>query len=490
MILNKDLYFLVHSLNDGEKISIEKQLIQKKNIRFKLFKLYNQSDPPTDLALNKIPNVSVHQNHLKNYLLTQLYSNHKSILRELQDYLIEIEILNQRGLYKWAVKILVKAKELAENYELFDYLLIINSLEKTIYNAKKNGIKDALSSEILQKEKKHYLHNLNSEYTYEKLKDEFRKSNITQFHLRENESVFETKNDIEILLETPSSSFFRNYYLHYFCKQLIAHSKGNMEAALQWSLKRLILFEDKKWQKIYPTKYLQVLSAVCDYSLRSEDLQAYEKYAAMIDNMIIKNRKTELYIFEKCTHNKLLYLHKTNASKEVIINYLKEIYTYYQDNLYSLNKESRFLFPLNLALLYFYQEAYNQSFEKLEVFFNLYEKKEEWRQDTYQAALLFSLALQFERDNKTILSSLALNIKRKLKRRKQLFETEKTILQFFQNKPLYQLNKKETQDSFLILNQKLEEISKNPLEKNLHKSFNWLSWTKKKAQFFSRVQPQ
>src|SRR5690606_39190650 len=75
---------------------------------------------------------------LKNYLYSLLlkslraYHAEASASRKLRGLLDDYSILREKRLYEQAVKVLGRAKKIAEYYELFRYMLIIEEYERQI----------------------------------------------------------------------------------------------------------------------------------------------------------------------------------------------------------------------------------------------------------------------------------------------------------------------------------------------------------------------
>ncbi|MFK7904309.1 MAG: hypothetical protein AB8B69_04250 [Chitinophagales bacterium] len=146
MATSDDLFRLIKSLKQSEKryfkIFSSTHVKGEQNNYVKLFEAVDKQDEYNEATILKkfkgekfIKQFSVTKNYLYNFILKSLrsYYSGKDVDSKINEELESIKILNNRGFYKKALKIVKKTKQLAWEYEKLDYLIQILEWE---YDAK------------------------------------------------------------------------------------------------------------------------------------------------------------------------------------------------------------------------------------------------------------------------------------------------------------------------------------------------------------------
>ena len=101
------------------------------------------------------------------------------------------------------------------------------------------------------------------------------------------------------------------------------------------------------------------------------------------------------------------------------------------------------------------------------------------REDLQSLARMLNLIIHYEMENTVLLESLIKNTYRYLKRKNQVYEFEKTLLQFFQQ-IVKEVDKKSLAAAKEGLKIAIEELSQQPSEKILLEYFDFTSWIESK----------
>lgn len=459
----------VHFKGDDNKYLLlfdtidEQESYDEKNIRLK-FK--------GERFLNQL---HVAKNYLYNTILKTLrsYTSEKNKIVELQALIRNIEILYDKSLFAQCRKLIIRAKELATDYERFSELYQIIDLEKSL--ARSSAYADVKEEELnnLYEQQKTVLEKLSNINDYWQLSTKaFLIKKKFGAPRNETERKFFTKLLDDPLLKNEklaityiSRSIFHNIRGLYFhtlkdqknllkeCKSMISLMESN----------QLLLKKDNYISALYNLIIVQI-----DTAYYSEALETIKKMRMVESTSDALNSKIFFTSYDTEVN---VYLRTGEFKKGIGI--VPDIEAGLKSFRNKINQEALITLYFNLAYLYFGAGKFEKSLEWVNKILN--DKDISLRKDVKGFARILNLLIHLELGNYELIDSEIKSTKRFLENNDLFTKTENLLLNTLRN----YINEEESKrDELLeILLHKLSKEDNNDQQQDY---FDFKAWLKAK----------
>lgn len=298
MATSDDLFRLIKSLKQSEKryfkIFSSTHVKGGQNNYVKLFEAIDRQDEYDEAAILKkfkkekfVKQFSVTKNYLYNFILKSLrsYYSGKSIETKINEDLDSVKILNHRGFYKRALKILKKTKQLAWEYEKYYQLLPILEWEYGIFSV-------FYSNDKIQEYKKKYL--VERAYVFEVIENEHQYSLLGDkaYDLYRENMVVRTEDDLmkyeeiikhPLLQEIETALSYEAKKMFYNIWALYHTIKKEYLAAFSYDKMQLELLEENK--NIKEDKIFYYLEISHNLLYNCLELKHYDEFQEIMEKV-------------------------------------------------------------------------------------------------------------------------------------------------------------------------------------------------------------
>lgn len=481
-------FSLVKSLTMSEKryfkIWSSKHIIGSQNKYIELFDALDDQETEDDQALKTVLEdkdvnsdfLSADKNYLYHLVLKSLNSFHssKSVNLEVKELLISIEILFDRALYDQCLKLIKRAKFLAESVENYQLLVDALTWERKCLGYSQ-GIKEAYRSN----------HSINKYLKFainQKLfTDLFYKTAVIRqkYNKARKEEVLENlkkvvthplmQDEKNALTFTSKIKYHQVYAQYYFVKS--EHKKE-----LEHTLALIELIESSElYKKENPLEYITLYSRLLalrrstDRKAFIDDLRILRAFPEsvklskqkIVDRVFIYSYMSELAMYIECKEFEEGYALIQKLQKQ-----LEEIQTPVEKGYY-------LTFYYMFGYLSFTVGEYNKALK----FFNkvLNDFREEQRPDLYNQSKILCMLLHFELKNYDLLSYLYNSAIHYYRKRGKLYDTENSVLGFFK-KVERTPQEKQIKNILKELVNSLNKLKVNEFERNALNLFDYALW--------------
>jgi len=502
MVGSEELFTLIKSMSKSERryfnIYSSMHVLGKKNSYMKLYEFIAKQKTYDEGLVKKVFSNESFIKHLpvvKNYLYQLIlksmrgFNDGASVDITLKNYLIDIEFLHQKTLYKSCRKILKKAKQLATVHDKFEILLQILRWEmKIFYHDKgyegKKGYEEIKKYQTAVADTMKRSNNL--------LEYEIASRNIWSIYLKEGE--LRSKREMTMLKKIIKGKLYRNE--HYPCSfsakiqfyddnGLYWYMLGDHNRAYTFYKKQLSLIEahpERLNEQAWP--YICALQNILLHAL---ELKRYDELAPTIKKMrnapkLIPSANTEhiqknifIYSYLSEIHGCILLGQLENASS--IIKEIESGMVKYEGKIASFAKHTLYY---NIAYVQFIRGYYDKALHPLYKILN--EEEKNTSPVLACAARMLNIILHYELNNEELLPYMLKSITGFLSKRKRLFKIEALIIDFFKRKLPGSQNRKESIKKFTEFKKELLNIMADPFEAKILEYFDLLSWVESKIE--------
>ncbi len=502
MKASDELFQLIKSLNKTEKGYFKKyastHIIGEKNNYMKLFEAIDKQKVYNETAIKKTFARETFIKHLpseKNYLsdlilrsLTSYTTSTVSIEFKIKELLLQVEVLFKKSLYRQCKKLLLKAKQLAYEYENNILLLNVLEWEKKIMSSELYILKTEEIIENIYREEQSIIEKVQSTNEYWKLAARTYRLHSTRGNARNEEEVkdfasFMAKKhswDERQKLPYLAKVFRYNAYGFYY------FSIRNYEKSYEYLQKELALWEKNPLQvKEHLSFYALALNNMV---LTCGRLKKFEERLTNIEKIkLIPSKWTKtvyedmdskiflrLCVFETDTYIKTGECEKGIALVEKIEEGLKK----FGDKL--IQKRMLLAVYFNISYLYFVSGNYSKSLYWENKILN--HPVLDIAEDIICFSKILNLLIHFEMNNDLLLEYAVKSTYRFLFKKNRLYKLEEAFLNFIRKK-LPTLNTEKTRgESFIELRAEIIEISKDPNDANILEYFDFIEWLTSKIE--------
>ena len=484
LISNRDLFDLVKSLSKSEKRFL-KLTASASDLDSNLISLFNTIELAPDYKEDFFSKTSKSKHEtlqVKSQISENLYNFILKCLRSFHaessaSYIIKDEITNilnlfDKAQYKQCRKILNKQKQEAYKFERFHFILELIGLEKllisieTQFNIKNNTIEDLVKEEqeVIEKAK-----NLGT-YTllYSKINLNTRQKNKAK-----------TDQDLENINSILNSPLLKNdkliksskaLIIYHHCRSILfCRCQDNQSREDECQTLLNIMDGNKALIEEMPSRYLTTLNNLINIAYEEKKYKSCEQHIKQLEEKYtVKAFNTtdlQLKIFTSVLNGKLTINTNSGRLKESLAN-VEEIEKGLIEYKGKINKEEELVFYYNIAIMNTYFGNYQKAQDYITLILN--EGNNLLREDLQSFARIINIGLHYELNNFKQLGYIISTIKNYYKTQISYFKTEKLILSYFEKLSELKIkNKANEKEIFISFKKDLEEVMKDPHEKNV-----------------------
>jgi hypothetical protein len=413
---SSELYKLIHSLSMSEKrhfkLYASRHIIGKENLYVRLFNVIdklNDYDEEKAKAFFKgtpfLTQFAAQKIYLYNLILKSLriYHSSSSINLEVKELLVHAELLFNRALHASCKKILLKAKKLTYQYDLYPLLLDILKWEKLLVTlAEQVGIRKNLLRDIMQEEKE-VLHRSDILHRYENIYRPIFEIRITSGFSRSREDRQRLKKIIvqPLMKNEDNAYFFAAKNLYHASLYTYYLLNGNDVGSYKQSKKNLALLESRHDRIIeFPHNYLSIYN---NYLTGCLKVERYEEHRYGLVNLkkmrkvILKKRseQVEVTLFGILVNQELDSCLRTGEFDNAVnsVGWIKSGLLKYKGKLPATTEKGIYY---NIANNYFGIEMFHESLYWINKLLNAPLAIQE---DVYCFAKIIQLMIMFEKQD-------------------------------------------------------------------------------------------
>lgn len=498
------LFLLIKTLSKAEKRNFRLYVTRNQSSEdLKFIRLFDvldkQREYEEDLIFKKVPDIRKEQlsnlkAHLYKQLLTSLRLLHKQKNTdiEIREHIDYAKVLYNKGLYIQALKILDKAKGMAQTYHQNFLMLEIVEFEKLIESRhitrSVTGRADALAQEALHIQAQllriSQLSTLSLQMYNFYLQYGHARNAADLHHIA---SFFEQNLPLSIAhpkghIDERNLTFFEKTYLYQALawKTYMAQDWLNYcRAAYKW----VSLFEDQAIMKLNDTSlYLKgVHNLLIGYfmTLRHDRLtwllQNTENYIQKHFDTLDENTRTIAFYHLYSAKLNVHFLQGTFTEGVKIVPEIEEQLKEYE---LRLDQHRILIFYYKIASLYFGAGNHDKTIDYLNKIINY--KFGNLRADIQCFARLLQLIVHFEKGHFGLLEYLIKSVYRFIAKNEDLSGVMTEVLKFLR-KAMY-LGRKDLRTAFSDLRERLIELSQNPFERRSFIYLDIISWLESKIE--------
>lgn len=443
MAKSNTLFLLIKSLNQAEKryvklFSNKNGTENKKYMQlFEAFVKHTKNDIYQEELIEKElkdviakKNFSYEKNYLYQFILKSLrnYHGQNTPRIQLQELMINISLLYERGLLKETLQLIFKAKKIAEKYDYDIQFLEILLLERRITRQFKRKETRTFITQI-QNESQKKLDRINQQFKmldcYEDVFLEaknFGASKIIAEDLQiKIQRILPLKIDsMDTSLEMKLYYHLTHSMYHYISRDWKTRAE-HLKAVLDYFERNSFLLNDTQYQE----RYLSFLNNYINYCYAFGEEEELKEQIEVLENWEAKSRALKIQLEQYRFYGKMLYAFKRKRFDEMVemSPSLDELLKKYETNL-TLNRRLTFLFHMTAALLL--ENKFDEAETKVNEIIN--QPKFENRTDIQILARIMRIILFFEKGILTLAEYEITSATRYLKKSRNDNPTEKKIL--------------------------------------------------------------
>jgi len=431
------------------------------------------------LILKKIPEIKKRQlSNLKAHLYKQLLmslrllgrNNSKDIeIREKIDY---AKVLYDKGLYRQSLEMLDKTKSLALRYKQYILALEIIEFEKLIesqYITRSiNTRAEELTKETLQ-----------ISDAVSKIKD-FSNLSLQLYGLYLKVGYVRDLPKYQL----DQLSFYEKLYL---CQSYVwyHHTTQDFLLCYKYAQRWVDLFDaEADMMQVEAPLYLKGLHNLLSslfhlthYDRFVEVLNQLENFDQQVKIKLNSNLEGMLRLFQYLHR---IHLHYLQGTFEQGLTFVPDLLKLIEENPYNWDPHRILVFNYRIACLYFGSSDYDNAIVFLNKILN--SPNPDFREDIQAFARFLNLMAHYELGNMQLVEYLVKSVYRFLKKREELHQVLKEVLQFIRRLPRVQNQEEQLNREFLKLRNNLVKLQDHPYERRPFLYLDIISWLEGKIQ--------
>jgi len=430
----------------------------------------------------KITHLPVLKNQLFELILKSLteYHRKKSIDFKINDMIGFVKLLQQKGLFKQAVKYLTKAFDIATQHEKMTRMLEILEIEKEmIVDMRMGDIKHGLDK-IMDQEKL-IVEKLSNKSMFMSLFFESQKVLKNEKYIRSDDKMGVLKKLLQNDLMKDSSSAKTLYSLNSFYElhSIYLWIINETEDAYKTKRKQVSIWEQNEWMiNEYKKNYIILIPDFLYIAYHAGKLKELPIYINILKNVETYDVELKQKIFTETSVFSLIYYQQIidyTTCLELLKNIKTELPLYEK----SLNIEDSCRIFISSSLIAYGGEDYKQAVFWINKIINM--REVEMREDAHCFARIFNLIIHLKLDDGFYLQYAINSTYRFLNKREKLFTVEKAILKFMKNYITLDDDKK-INSAYIKFKKDLLKIQEDPFEKKFFKIFDFITWVESKIE--------
>ncbi|MBI3509057.1 MAG: hypothetical protein HY064_00220 [Bacteroidetes bacterium] len=488
-----DLFRLIKSLSRNEKGYFRKDSQATAGTSgsnyLRLFDAIDLQDEYDEAALRKkfsgekfVKQFHVAKNYLFNLILKSLESYHSSVDSELQSQLHRIEILYEKGFFDMCADLLPRLREKAITHERFAYLLNCFEWERRILlTGGRSQIKKEELEEILEQGNA-ALRKMVNHHEYQSIYNRlfFFIMRTGRLRTKEHQKEFELLSSSPLLENEALALSHRTRLLfnsiHYFCS-FYSHNETGVNAGIKFQLRRLQLIETHPAGiRENPKEYIIIL---CDLLAHFGD-QCHDDFFIYLEKIRSVEKDYEIKLPPElrakiffCAYSAELNYYSLCGEFSKLATLLPEI----EKGISSFDKfyfsPTKLSLHFNIAYCHFGCGEYRAAMKWLNYMVN--DTTKGIRPDHHCIPRIVLLIVHYELGNTDLLSYAISSTERYFLKNKRMYKGESLLLELFR-KTLKAKSGADEKKLFISMKVKLEELMKDPYERNGIYYFDFLCW--------------
>lgn len=483
-----DLHELIQSLSSSEKrhFRLFSGLFRKEKTDYQFLyeaiesqKFYNEKEI-VQLFKSKpfVRSLDIKKHYLYILILKSLSNFHSKDFEE-ELTLAQVDLLISKGLYRQAYTLLEREKLQAENaekiQELISYLEKEFSLSRFFATRKREEILDDLIR---------FSSRFNLQLQFRKLHMTYREG-IDQYMFIRNTDQKRKYDEImqhPLMRTSILPDDFRSAYIFCILKFWSSGTKGDWNMSLKFARESFELLNDKKNKlQNFFQEYMFVFNNLLVSAIKSSRYDYYEKYLNDLKKLMpkIKSPHEKAQVHFVVNVMDLIYLNNS-AKWEEAPKVISTALHFIENEIRHIDELRTKSFYFNLAKVYIGISDYKNAYRWLNKIISS-ESKNEANDFHAFSRIIFCLCC-FERGDLDLMNYTLKSTKRFMKDRKIIFEFEKRFFRFLEKETheLQSMNLLSRKEKYKQLKKDLNEIFKNPMERNVLNYFWFDRWVETK----------
>ncbi len=498
-----DLFLLIKSMTGAEKryftIFSSQHVISGQNNYIRLFKAIDKQKLPDEKELLRLfsgEKFAKQLHRVKNYLyhliidsLTRYYSE-SNIKGRVTRILEKAEVLYAKGLYSQCSGIVMKAKKIALQYELYPRMIDILEFERRIMNHETYFKFSEKDIQTVFREKEGYLNIINNINDYQTLTRQLqffagKPLEVIQNNIRSKIiPLFMALQSLQKKAPPLSNDARREYYLGCIFYYLLT---GDTKMHYEYTHRYLSLIETNEYYitenpNIYITALCNFLMASLNRNKWDDRFQsALSKLDALYHHTPYKEYATEdirALLFVRLHINKLLF-HEKSGHYEKTLKMIPEIEEGMEKHKTRISPRLNAILHFNLGCNYIGLEEYRKANHHFGEILNAPNKEME---DIFYYSKVLSILCHYELRNFELLEYSIKSARRQLSENAGSFKVEICFLDLMRKKLLKAGSKRELAQSYIFMREKLSAILEQSGKNGKAEYFNFIYWTESKIR--------
>lgn len=462
-----------------------------------LFDVFDkQKNYDEDAVFKKAPDIRKEQlsnlkAHLYKQLLTSLRLLHKSKNADIdvREHLDYAKLLYNKGLYIQSLKILDKAKSLADTNHQDFLMLEIIEFEKLIESRHITRAHDGRATELAH-ESKGVMERLSNISHLSNLSLQLYGMYLQMGHAKSADDLAEVKDFLQknlaekyppLSIDYRKMGFFEKVYL-YQCYTWVAYIGQDWKSYFKYAYKWVELFEVESVMKINDTSLylkgvhnlLNALYMTLDHTRLAKIMNNTELYIQKHLDSFDENTRTLAFHHISSAKINQHFLQGTFAEG---VKMIPEIEVQLKEFAKTLDEHRILIFYYKIACLYFGNNNFDKALDYLNKIINL--KSGNLRTDIQCFARMLHLICHYEKGHFALLEYLIKSVYRFLLKNGDMSGVMQEVLRFLR-KSLY-IKQKDLRQEFGELKTKLEELAQNPFERRSFVYLDIIAWLESKV---------
>lgn len=481
-----DIFNLIKSLNKVEAgyfvQYISRSRIKESEQYIHLFQLLRSADEYKESELKAdikspafLKRLAFHKNVLTDLVIDSLvaYKSSTSVDNQLHRLTEAINHLCEKQLFTHALKLVDKARKLAQHYEKYFALLELNHIHRILL---KNAAQINLgqSVEDLYAEKKELLKKIENQDHIGYINDKV----FALYRELHQVKTIEKKAELEKILQDPllgneDNALSFHAKLKFNTIHALHHQLyGNFTQTHQRIIELWDLHPHMKTE--YHLRYYSDLANHISYTITSGNNLDFDDITNRLESNSAATKESSAALFSEVYFLQQLYF-LNKGQNERALELIPKIEKGLKQFGNSIKPSRALSFIYNIAITYFMNEHYAEAIKSFDRIIAA-NRKHEVRTDLRDVCGIFKIILLYQTGKHDLAEYEVRNTRDRLKYGNKLYELEQIVLEYI---PLLIKSQKE-RPNFLA---KLEELFSRPENKNLLGLEEIIIWLRKKSKF-------
>ncbi len=444
-------------------------------------------------VLNRLGSISQSRlakelNNLYDRILLELAGRDQQMIPSVRfgRLLKEVKFLIGRGLLDLAVSRLTKARQIAENAELFNEMLQLIVEERSVYHKthRQGKVKSALS---LREEERRVLRSIEIANSYASVYDQLQELMVERGRIRDATQVKELDAIMDnALLDSGShEDSIRATYFYFKVHQRYHDLLGNWEEVKGYTQQILALYEANESFMLeslgtYVETYYRYLNSLLLLDPNGDEFTAtLSAYRAIGTSKLFEqayNRDLQSKYFTIYYHLELNRALTIKAYKDAF-ELRAEIWSHFEANQQWITLDERVVAHINMSVISYYNGYLKGALADVNFVLDVDERRV--RKDILSFAKIFAMILHFDLGNTSYFEYLSRSTYRFMNKRDMFFNLEQVLYRFLMHVYKNVNNDKERREALEDLRSKLIALRENPRNRVVFDSFDFTGWVER-----------